>query len=352
MADSPAGHSPGLHLGHLNQDQVLHVRRWPAPDHEVRVHAYRLAVGGSAANTAIVVARGHAPVVFVARVGADPIAAWLRAQLASLPGLDLRGLQTDPRHPTGVVTVLVGPQGERGLLTARGANDHLQPPAAWPHPVAYLALTSYLADTPTTAQTARAVMARVLAQRPRPVVFLDLNASTPPEAYPEVRAWLTRLRAARPLVLTANAAAARRLLAASATASPTTLLRGLQAHAPVVVLKMGAQGAWLGRQGHAPYRLPPLPVTVRDTTGAGDAFTAGLILGWRAGWDWPTAGHLAALLGALATTVSGAGLALPGPTQVAAYLQAHPTALPRPVQRTLHAWAAARIPPPAAPSPV
>ncbi|NPA30759.1 MAG: carbohydrate kinase family protein, partial [Chloroflexi bacterium] len=52
MTRGPAG----LHFGHLNIDQVLHLDAWPAPGREVLVAREARAVGGSAANTAIVVA--------------------------------------------------------------------------------------------------------------------------------------------------------------------------------------------------------------------------------------------------------------------------------------------------------
>jgi adenosine kinase len=41
------------------------------------------------------------------------------------------------------------------------------------------------------------------------------------------------------------------------------------------------------------------PEALRDPTGCGDAYRAGLLYGIRQGWDWETTGRLASLLGTI-----------------------------------------------------
>jgi sugar/nucleoside kinase (ribokinase family) len=50
-----------------------------------------------------------------------------------------------------------------------------------------------------------------------------------------------------------------------------------------VVLKLGAGGALWARRNEPLIRLPTLPVTVVDSTGAGDAFCAGFLGEWLKG---------------------------------------------------------------------
>ena len=57
----------------------------------------------------------------------------------------------------------------------------------------------------------------------------------------------------------------------------------LCAHFPIVAIKAGAEGARLGTAAGARVGRSAPKVTVRDTTGAGDAFNAGMIDAWLAG---------------------------------------------------------------------
>ena len=64
--------------------------------------------------------------------------------------------------------------------------------------------------------------------------------------------------------------------ALSGRADPAEAARALAAHAGEVVVKLGAEGA-LWTDGAALVRVPAQPVAGADTTGAGDAFAAGLL---------------------------------------------------------------------------
>lgn len=84
----------------------------------------------------------------------------------------------------------------------------------------------------------------------------------------------------------------------------------LSRHAPLVVVKDGAQGAVAHANGAAPLHRPARAGRVVDTVGAGDAFNAGFIDAWLAGSDLSTCldagAHTAAV--ALARTGGARGL--------------------------------------------
>ncbi|MCS6786989.1 MAG: carbohydrate kinase family protein [Thiobacillaceae bacterium] len=66
-----------------------------------------------------------------------------------------------------------------------------------------------------------------------------------------------------------------------------------------VVVTLGAQGSEIHADGRV-HRIPPARAqAVVDPTGCGDAYRAGLIHGILQGYDWPTTGRLAGLLGAI-----------------------------------------------------
>ena len=67
--------------------------------------------------------------------------------------------------------------------------------------------------------------------------------------------------------------------------------------------------------------IPAFQVPAVDTTGAGDAFSAGFLFGYLHQWDACLCGTLANAVGALATTVYGAGVDLPGRFELMQLLQ-------------------------------
>ena len=87
-----------------------------------------------------------------------------------------------------------------------------------------------------------------------------------------------------------------------------------------VVVKQGAQGALLGRNGdviaHEGYPVQPL-----DTTGAGDAFNAGFLKGWLSGASPEECLRLGNAVGALSTQGLGAVDSQPDITAVTDFLK-------------------------------
>ncbi|OGA16344.1 MAG: sugar kinase [Betaproteobacteria bacterium RIFCSPLOWO2_02_FULL_66_14] len=73
-----------------------------------------------------------------------------------------------------------------------------------------------------------------------------------------------------------------------------------------LVVTLGAKGSLIFAGGER-HEIPCVPAqAVLDPTGCGDAYRAGLLYGLALRWDWPTAGRLAALLGAIKIAQRGA----------------------------------------------
>ena len=89
-----------------------------------------------------------------------------------------------------------------------------------------------------------------------------------------------------------------------AALQPVLRQKVLQAEIPAMVVTMGEQGAvyadCLGNSGYCPARK----VQVRDTTGAGDAFCAGVAIGLTYGKDLPQAIEIGSVLAASVITSS------------------------------------------------
>ncbi len=108
-------------------------------------------------------------------------------------------------------------------------------------------------------------------------------------------------------------------------------LAALAGRAPMVAIKLGAEGA-IGSFEGCVYRAPSLPVTVVDTTGAGDNFDAGFIYGLLHRLPFGECLRCAVVAGSLSTRGAGgvqaspsedelrAGLAALGPYEISARL--------------------------------
>jgi adenosine kinase len=73
-----------------------------------------------------------------------------------------------------------------------------------------------------------------------------------------------------------------------------------------LVCTRGAEGSTILAGGQR-YEIPSVKAdAVLDPTGCGDAYRAGLLYAIARGWDWPTAGKLGAVMGAIKIAHRGA----------------------------------------------
>jgi len=283
-------------VGDLATDVVVLLEGSPAPGSD-RPAAIRSRGGGAGANVAVHLARLGTPVTFAGCVGDDAAGTGLVAELAAAGVTP--AVRTVAGAATGTIVSLVEPGGQRSMLADRGANLALEPAdVPVPVPGGHLHLSGYslFAPGPRAAGLAALAAARAAGC----TVSVD-PASTGPLAAYGVRRWLADTAAAT-LVLP-NADEARLL---TGCADPVAAARALAAHHPIAVVTLGADGALWADGGRLVHR-PSHPATVVDTTGAGDAFTAGLLSVWLAAPDGDPVAALEAGLARAAAVVTRPG---------------------------------------------
>jgi ribokinase len=203
-------------------------------------------------------------------VGDDASGAGLTAELIAA---DVRpSLRTVPDAPTGTVVSLVEPDGQRSMLADRGANLALLPGDVPAFPAGghlYLSGYTLLDPRPRTAGL-HALRTALVAGC---TVSVD-PASTGPLARYGVDRWLADTAAATLLLPNADEA---RLLTGCTDAEEAA--RALAARHEIVAVSLGADGAFWA-SGEVLVHRPAHPTVVVDTTGAGDAFAAGLLAAW------------------------------------------------------------------------
>jgi len=319
-------------LGDINVDISASIPRYPSPGGDGLAERAEVHSGGSAANTATVLARFGLDVSIIGRVGRDAFAEQALACLAEA-GVDLSSVQRDDELITGIMFIPVTPDGERTMFGYRGANSRLDPALL---DEGYIAQADvfHLSGYALLAEPQRSAVRRAveMAHQAGVVISLDAGLEAAAKATEEVRALL-------PLVdlIFPNQAEAEHLTGSSDVKGAARALS--EYGVKTVALKLGAQGCVVHCSARSPDRrrvhcsarspdrrreifsVPAFAVEVQDTTGAGDSFDAGFILGWLWGLSARESAILANALGALAASAVGAGDALPGPEQARALLQ-------------------------------
>jgi ribokinase len=248
-------------LGDLLLDVIVRLEQPLQPGSDA-TSLTRTGVGGQAANVAAWAASLGAEARFVGKRGDDPAASLAAGELARL-GVEVFGTVALGRN--GVVVSIVDRDGERSMASDRGvaptlSADDLEP--AWFVGATRLHLSGYsLMSTPIDGAARRAAE---LVRAGGGSISVDLASTSVIERY-----GAERLRGSL-------AALEPELVFANEEEVATVGLDALPAS--TWAIKRGAAGAALVRGGEW-REFVAVETTVVDTTGAGDAFAAGFLVG-------------------------------------------------------------------------
>ena len=280
-------------VGSVNIDSRFAVRKLPLPGETVMGHEVTEQLGGKGANQAVALARLGATTRLIGCVGEEE---WVRTELEQ-QGVDITGLRT-VSGPTGRAAVIVDADGENSIVLTPGANALLGPEEV-EEAFAHLDVSDVLllqAEVPLPAITAAA-------RRPAGLVVYNPAPATD---------GLDPLLAAEVDVLVPNRSEL-------ATLTSSTLAEDIDAvvqqarKLPVakIVVTLGSDGCVvLDEEGVSHVEAPRVDAV--DTTGAGDAFCAGLSWALLNGAPLREAAVTAVHCGSLSATRVGAQT---GPTR-------------------------------------
>lgn len=220
--------------------------------------------------------------LLVSRVGCDPHGERVEAAMRDW-GLDLAGLQHDPDHPTGRVTIVLEHGQPSFDILADCAYDHILATDALHASVGADIALIYHGTLALRMEESRAAMQALCRVLSRPA-WMDINLRADGwqrarvEALLRGAAWL-KLNDAELSTMTGRTAGDEVEL--------EQIVRGLGETYGIenLILTLGERGALVIAGGRS-YRGLPIPVDeIVDTVGAGDAFSAVTLLGHLHGWS-------------------------------------------------------------------
>jgi sugar/nucleoside kinase (ribokinase family) len=268
------------------------------------------ASGGSLANSCAVAAALGAKVAFIGKVAKDELGGVFRREIAGV-GVHYTTSPLEATIPTGRCLILVTPDGQRTMNTYLGAGGEfalhdLNETIIAASKVTYL--EGYLFDPPA-AQAAFNEAARMARAAGRQTALTLSDAF----CVDRHRDGFRRLIAEGVDILFANEAEICSLYEVN---SFDEAAAKAVADVKLAVLTRSEAGSLILHDGQS-LNIPAVPVQVVDTTGAGDAYSAGFLAAYTRGEGLEAAGHLGAKAASLAISKIGAR---PPATELAALL--------------------------------
>lgn len=253
-------------FGALNVDRLYRVNRIAGRDEESFIIDFKEASGGSAANTAVGLARLGLKTGFIGKVS-DNREGKLLLNDFKRQNVDVDGIIVSKEGRSGAAMGYVDTKGDRALYVDPGVNDSLELKEIdlkYAGNTAFLHLTSFVGEKPFKAQ-------KELVRRLR-----DVRISFDPgELYVRKGLTVLKLMIERSFVMLPSENELKLLTGKKYDEGSKVLIKkGVS----IVAVKLGERGCYV-TNGKESYLVEPYKVKVVDTTGAGDAFCAGFLYG-------------------------------------------------------------------------
>ena len=253
-------------FGALNVDKLYKVNRIASADEESEILDFKESPGGSAANTAVGLARLGVKTGFIGKVATDREGELLIRSFID-EGVNTDGIIVSEYGRSGTVIGFVDEKGERALYVDPGVNNLLEFDEIdldYASQADLLHLTSFVGEMPFKSQI------KLIEEIPEISVTLDPGMIYARKGLAGLKPLLERC-----MVFFPNEHELRLLTGKDYREGAEVLLKkGVR----IVAVKLGAQGCYV-TDGDENHLIKPFKVDVIDSTGAGDAFCAGFIYG-------------------------------------------------------------------------
>ncbi len=296
-----------LAVGHGLVDIRFIVDRFVGPDEEASIIRQTRSVGGSAANVAIDVSRLGGKAGVMLKVGLDGFGRLIIDELMR-EKIDVSGVKVC-LGDTGFTVVIIDRNGKIIMYGYKGAAEKLEPHEIDEHLIKRakaVHIASLRLDT--------SIKAAVYAEKHKAIVSWDPGRRLSMKGVEYFKELLRHVD-----IVLVNKHEARNLTGREDYREAARIIAGYGPE--IIVVKRGPEGVYVyNKTTNKTIDLPAFPVEkVVDTTGAGDAFAAGLLLGLTRGYTLRKAVIYANAVAALKTTRLGSH-DIPGHDEVIKYI--------------------------------
>ncbi len=253
-----------------------------------------LCPGGSGANSAVAIRKLGSSVKLLSAVGRDGFGDMVADSLKRA-GVGLESLKVLGSARTGIGIVLLSGAGEKSILVFRGANSALGPSDVSEADImdsGRVFIASLVSDLNYGLFEKIVALSR---KHRKPVVFAP--------SITMLHSWMPRIRKLRPSfdLVIVNYEEGCYFTGKSGIREVLRALPG-----KVNVVMKDVEGAYAAVKGKEAFHVNALPVKVRDTTGAGDAFSGAFAHSYYSGNAVPDALRIAAAAAAVKLSHEGA----------------------------------------------
>lgn len=285
-------------FGALNMDKLYRVKRIAKREEESFIIDFKEAPGGSAANTAVGLARLGLKTGYIGKVSDDREGKLLLNNFKR-EEVDINGVIVSKEGRSGIVLGFIDEKGDRALYVDPGANDTLEFEEInleYARSAQFLHLTSFVGEKPFKAQK------RLVEILSNAKISFDSGELYARKGFTSLKPIMNRS-----FVVLLNENETKLLTGKNYKEGSKVLMReGIS----IVAVKLGKKGCYVtnGKESHL---IKPYKVKVVDTTGAGDAFNAGFLYGLIKGGDLYQCGRLGNFVASRCIMTIGAREGLP-----------------------------------------
>ncbi|MBN2677825.1 MAG: sugar kinase [Anaerolineaceae bacterium] len=260
-------------FGDINLDISMPVPDTPKPGRDVYLDHILFNLGGSATNTCIALTQLGLSSRLFGSIGTDPNSQHILKEMVHY-GIGTEHILRKPDKPSGHIFLTIFPNGERTMYSFRGANTLTAPediPSTWTQESALLHLSGYTFLERPQRDTAL----KLIAEARDNSIPISMDTGMDPV--------LISHNYMKPILDKLEICICGRQEGAVLTGrqQPEEIIRSLiDLGVSCAVIKLGSEGCLVGMNDKL-INMPALAVPVVDTTGSGDAFSAGILYAWK-----------------------------------------------------------------------